>query len=92
MSSWQHSTISLAKLIFLADAGLLLPMTYAREWIKPKLEDFPQPPPRYVASFITFHEHGFLVPAVRFIRAVLRTYGLELHHLNPNDIQHLAAF
>jgi hypothetical protein len=75
-----------------ADAGLLLRLMDAQEWIKPRHEDFAQPSSGYVVSFITFHECGFFVPVGRFIRAVLLAYGVELHYLNPNGIQHLVEF
>jgi hypothetical protein len=45
-----------------------------------------------VVSFVAFHEHGFSVLAGWFIRAILWAYDLKLQHLNPNGIQHLAAF
>jgi hypothetical protein len=45
-----------------------------------------------VVSFVTFYERGFSVPAGRFIRGVLFMYGLQLQHLNPNNIQQMAAF
>jgi hypothetical protein len=45
-----------------------------------------------VVSFVAFHEHSFSVPAGRFIRGVLFEYGLQLQHLNPNNIQQMAAF
>lgn len=45
-----------------------------------------------MVSFVAFHERGFSVPAGRFIHVVLWTFGLKLQHLNPNYIQHLAAF
>jgi hypothetical protein len=45
-----------------------------------------------VVSFVAFHECGFSVPADRFIREVLFAYGLQLQHLNPNNIQQMAAF
>ncbi|XBI18672.1 hypothetical protein VPH35_060386 [Triticum aestivum] len=92
MSNWQCSTVSEAKLRALVDAGMLPCLTEAREWIKPMLEDSPRPSQGYVVSFVAFHEHGFSVPAGRFIRAVLHEYSLELQHLNPNGIQHLVAF
>jgi hypothetical protein len=41
---------------------------------------------------MAFHERGFSVPAGRFIRGVLFTYGLQLQHLNSNSIQQMAAF
>jgi hypothetical protein len=45
-----------------------------------------------VVSFVAFHERGFSVPARRFIRGILFMYGLQLQHLNPNNIQQMAAF
>jgi hypothetical protein len=35
---------------------------------------------------VAFHERGFSVPADRFIRGVMYAYGLQLQHLNPNNI------
>jgi hypothetical protein len=45
-----------------------------------------------MVSFVAFHERGFSVPADPFIRGVLFEYGLQLQHLNPNNIQQMAAF
>jgi hypothetical protein len=45
-----------------------------------------------VVLFVVFDERGFSVPAERFIRRVLFAYGLQLQHLNPNNIQQMAAF
>jgi hypothetical protein len=35
---------------------------------------------------MAFHECGFSVPAGQFIRVVLFEYGLQLQHLNLNNI------
>jgi hypothetical protein len=40
-----------------------------------------------VVSFVAFHECGFSVPARQFIRGVLFEYGIQLQHLNPNNIK-----
>jgi hypothetical protein len=45
-----------------------------------------------VVSFVAFHERGFSVPASQFIRGVLFEYGLQLQHLNPNNMQQMAVF
>ena len=50
------------------------------------------PPEGYVVSFALFHERGFIVPAHKFLRGLLDYYQVELQHLNPNGIQHIAAF
>jgi hypothetical protein len=52
----------------------------------------PSPPPRYVVSFVSFHERGFGVPASRFMWAILHNYGVELHNLSPNSISQAAIF
>jgi hypothetical protein len=41
---------------------------------------------------VAFHERGFSVLVGRFIRGVLFEYGLQLQHLNPNNIQQMEAF
>jgi hypothetical protein len=46
----------------------------------------PRPPSGYVVSFVVFHERGCSVPAGRFIHRVLFAYGLQLQHLNPNNM------
>jgi hypothetical protein len=51
-----------------------------------------RPPKGFVVSFVAFHERGFSVPTEWFIRGVLYEYGLELQHLNLNNIQQMAAF
>ena len=72
--------------------GLLLARTSAEEWLLPGEEDLPSPPNDYVVSFAHFHEHGFATPAHIFLRGLLHYYKIELQHLNPNGIQHMAAF
>jgi hypothetical protein len=79
-------------LIHLVEVGQLLPLTAAVEWKVPGDESVPRPPRGYVVSFVAFHEHGFSVPAGRFIWGVLFEYGLQLQHLNPDSIQEMAAF
>jgi hypothetical protein len=92
MSNWARSNVSREQLIRLVQAGQLPPLTEAVEWIVPADESVPHPPSEYVVSFVAFHEHGFSVTADRFIRGVLFSYGLQLQHLNPNNIQQMAAF
>jgi hypothetical protein len=41
---------------------------------------------------VVFHERGYSVPVGRFICGVLFAYELQLEHLNPNNIQQMAAF
>ena len=43
-------------------------------------------------SFTHFHEWGFAIPAHKFLRGLLDYYKVELQHLTPNGIQHIAVF
>jgi hypothetical protein len=92
ISSKARSTVSHEQLLRLVEVGELPRLTEAVEWIVPGDESVPRPPRGYVVSFVAFHERGFSIPAGRFIRGVLFTYGLQLQHLNPNNIQQMAAF
>ena len=43
-------------------------------------------------SFALFHERGFTVPTHKFLQGMLDYYQVELQHLTPNGVQHIAAF
>ena len=45
-----------------------------------------------MVSFAHFHERGFVTPAHKFLQGLLHYYKIKLQHLNPNGIQHMAAF
>jgi hypothetical protein len=45
-----------------------------------------------IISFYHFSERGLALPSCSFFRGLLYFYGLELHHLNPNSIFHIAIF
>ena len=76
----------------LVHRGLLRTWTMAEEWLLPGKEDMPSSPDGYVVSFAHFHERGFVTPAHRFLWGLLHYYKIEVQHLNPNGIQHMAAF
>ena len=63
----------------------------ATEWLLPSEEESPLPPDGYVASFAHFHERGLTTPAHKFLQGLLHYYKIELQHLNPNGIHHMAA-
>jgi hypothetical protein len=93
MGDWVASSVTVAQLERLAALGLLPGLTEAVEWrVPPPEHDRPSPPPGYVVSFIAFHERGFTVPADDFLRGLLFRWGLELQHLTPNGVLHVAAF
>jgi hypothetical protein len=45
-----------------------------------------------IVTFYHFAERGLALPTYSFFRGHLYFYGLELHHLNPNSICHIAIF
>jgi hypothetical protein len=45
-----------------------------------------------IITFYHFAERGLALPSWSFFRGLLYFYGLELHHLNPNLICHIAIF
>ena len=71
--------------------GFLSPQEVAH-WRVPGGEEFPQPRPNEVVSFLTFHERGLGYPAHWFLRGLLNEWGLELQHLNPMGVLHIAGF
>ena len=71
--------------------GFLPPQEVAH-WRVPGREEFPQPRPDEVVSFLTFHERGLGYPTHWFLRGLLNEWGLELQHLNPTGVLHIAGF
>jgi hypothetical protein len=74
----------------LVAAGQLPPLTDTIEWKVPEEESVPRLPKGYVVLFVAFHEGGFSIPTGRFNLAVLFEFGLQLQHLNPNNIQQMS--
>ena len=70
--------------------GFLSPWEVAH-WRVPRREEFPQPHPDEVVSFLTFHEHGLGYPTHWFLCRLLNEWGLELQHLNPMEVLHIAG-
>jgi hypothetical protein len=46
----------------------------------------------FITMCVAFYEEGFGVPSHRFFRLLLQFYNMELHHLTPSGILHIAAF
>src|SRR6266540_3364380 len=55
-------------------------------------ELFPTANTGEVVVFKPFFYRGFLLPTNKFFRGLLHFYGIELVHLNPNLILHIATF
>ena len=55
-------------------------------------EAFPRPQAGEVISLLAFHERGLGYPMHWFLRGLLYEWGLELQHLNPTGVLHIAGF
>lgn len=55
-------------------------------------EKVPEPEPHERVCFIPFIIHGLGFPFHPFVRGLLHFYGLQLHHLLPNLILHMACY
>ena len=89
-NSWIKSTCSEADLQELRVAGLIL----ADESLAkiPAGETIPSPPPGWIVVFLAFFFRGLSFPAHEFLRGLLCVYGIQLHHLMPNAVLHIACF
>ena len=92
MELWGRSSITSRHLEGLVRCGLLRSLSAVQEWLLPGDKGEPAPPEGYVVSFTIFLERGFAVPTHRFLRGLLDYYEVELQHLIPNGVQHMAAF
>ena len=45
-----------------------------------------------IVLFKAFVEHGLALPACDFLRGLLFFWGIQLHHLTPDSILHIAIF
>src|SRR4051812_5321052 len=55
-------------------------------------EVIPRPPAGVRVMFITFVLWGLSFPIHDFIRGLLFLYGIQLHHLSPKSLLHVACF
>ena len=69
-----------------------LPPKEVAHWRAPRREEFSQPRPGEVVSFLAFHDRGLGYPTHWFLRGLLNEWGLELQHLNPTGVLHIIGF
>jgi hypothetical protein len=88
---WTPSTVMLGHLQKFMRHGFMLAAELETYWV---LKDpaLLAPTEGYVVSFMAFHERGFGVPPHPFLHSLVRYYGLELHHLAPSGVLHIAVF
>jgi hypothetical protein len=55
-------------------------------------EAVPSLPAGYRVMFLAFLIRGLSRPAHKFLRGLLFVYGMQLHHLTPNSLLHIAYF
>src|SRR5438132_4714020 len=60
-------------------------------WRAASGESFPTANTNERVVFKHFFYHGFALPSSAFFRGLLHWYGIELVHLNPNLILHIAT-
>ena len=70
MLDWRSSTVRESVLKAFAVKGFLPPKEVAHRRA-PEREEFPQPWPNEVVSFLTFHERGLGYPVHWFLRGLL---------------------
>ena len=78
MSDWRSSTVRASVLEAFVAKGFRPPQEVAHWRVPGKDEEFLQPRPDEVVSFLTFHERGLGYPAHWFLRGLLNEWGLEL--------------
>jgi hypothetical protein len=88
---WTHSKCSSNDLMKLVSKGLLQEKSLVN-WRPSFCESLPMKNVDEIVIFYHFAERGLAFPSCSFFRGLLYFYGLELHHLNPNSICHIAIF
>src|SRR3954471_17248004 len=87
---WRRSKTRESDLRKLRERGLI---PQDREAVKlPGNEVIPRPPAGFRVMFLAFVIRGFFFPVHDFLRGLLFLYGVQLHHLSPNSLLHIACF
>jgi hypothetical protein len=86
---WTRSSITSGDVQKLCALGTLAEATSVEMLVD---EVIPRPEAGYWLMFRDFIFHGLSVLAHRFLRGLLFVYGVQLHHLTPNSILHIACF
>jgi hypothetical protein len=88
-TGWARSTFTNADLNKLKKAGML---SDAKNIKMPGNEIVPHPEAEFRVIFSGFSYRGLYLLDHEFLRGLLFIYGVQLHHLTPNSILHLACF
>jgi hypothetical protein len=90
-SSWPVSKVTREHLQNLLSEGYMTAVEFAT-CLVPVDPVSPAPMKGYVVVCAVFYERGFGVPLHQFLCSLLQSYVLELHHLTPSGILHMASF
>jgi hypothetical protein len=88
---WKTSKCSEADLQALVDEGLLQSKEII-QWCATTWDKRPFEEAHEVVLFSHFVKQGLALPTSDFLCGLLFHYGIQLHHLNPNPILHIAIF
>src|SRR6266498_4183093 len=88
---WQKSTVS-KKDLHRMFIDRVLPEKSLIGWRAADGEYFPTANTDELVVFESFFYRGFSLLTNKFFQGLLHFYGIELVHLNPNSILHIAAF
>ena len=88
---WKKSKLSEAAISSLVSRHLLQSKTLI-QWQSAEGHGRPFEKTSEIVLFKAFVQHGLAIPACDFLRGLLFFWGVQLHHLTPNSILHIAIF
>ena len=86
---WRKSMLSEAAISSLVSRHLLQSRTLI-QWQSAEGHGRPFEKTSEIVLFKTFVERGLAIPACDFLRGLLFFWGVQLHHLTPDSILHIA--
>ena len=90
-SRWTKTSSMATGLRALEREGLLHPKS-ENLWCVPRAESVPTPENDERIAFVDHVHRGLSFPLHPFLVALLCAYGVQLHDLPPNSVQHIAFF
>jgi hypothetical protein len=90
-SDWNYSKCSRNDLLNLVAEGLLQGQDII-QWRPSFRQFFPQENVDEIILFLHFIKRGLALHASNFLCGLLYFYGIQIYHLNPNSIAHVAIF
>jgi len=88
---WKKSKLSEAAVSSLVSRHLLQSKTLI-QWQSAESHGRPFEKTSEIVLFKAFVERGLAIPACNFLRGLLFFWGVQLHHLSPDSILHVAIF